>query len=157
MLLEPLVDNYKDLKNRKKEIEDIYVDTRTIDLDNLLKRMKLKKEYLLNKRENIDKRIVPAIEKKIVWAEIETLLENNNLEIISVVPLKQTSMKVHNIIKQRLKLKFKGRFINVVKLLYDLDNFRYRTYVESMNINNNVSTSNQIYIQLLLCIIVSDT
>ncbi|MFZ5516133.1 MAG: hypothetical protein ACOY90_05815 [Candidatus Zhuqueibacterota bacterium] len=155
-VLQPMIDNSRELKKRKKAIEDLYVDTRAIDLDELIQKLSFQREDLIYRMEGIESRLVPAIEKKIVWSEIQNLARKNDLTVLSFANPEDRDQKLLNITKQFLQLKLNGQFYNLVNFLLELDEFRYLARLHSFKIVNPHDTKNNLIVDLAIFIYISE-
>lgn len=155
-VLQPMKDNYKELKERKREIEDLYIDTRALDMDELIQKLSFQREDLIYQIEGIEGRLVPAIEKKIVWTEIQNLAKKNDLTVLSFTNQEDRDQKLSNMTKQFLKIKLNGQFYKFINFLLDLDEFRYLVLVHDFKITNNIDADKNLNIHLEIYIFVSE-
>ncbi len=155
-VLQPMKDSYAELKERKKEIEDIYVESRALNMEELIQNLSFQREDLIYQIEGIENRLVPSIEKKIVWSEIQNLARKNDLTVLSFVHQEEKNQKIMTMTKQFLHLKLNGQFYNFINFLLDLEDFRYLTLIHNFKILNQIDAKKNLNIQLDIFVFVAE-
>lgn len=155
-VLQPMKDSYVELKERKKEIEDIYVESRALNMEELIQNLSFQREDLIYQIEGIENRLVPSIEKKIVWSEIQNLARKNDLTVRSFVHQEEKNQKIMTMTKQFLHLKLNGQFYNFINFLLDLEDFRYLTLIHDFKILNQIDAKKNLNIQLDIFVFVAE-
>jgi len=117
----------KELKSAEENFEQ---------LNQLLK--ETKKEL-----ESMDKRIPMSADIGGVLKQLDVLVKNRNILLLSLQPLPMVEEKLYT--KIPIRLMFEGSFVNIYNLLYDLETMNRMLVTESMTISRpNLNDSCQV-------------
>lgn len=134
-IIKPQLIRYNDLKEQKKNLDNIYLKIRSTDIEQALKNLDTKLKICQSLKSSFESRVANEKEFSALLGELNYIVKKSELRLNSIAPMKKGEKIFGKYYKQPINIKFRGSYSRFLSFLNNLEKSRYWLLIDSFSIS----------------------